>query len=171
MSRNTAERLKLKLKQNQPKQSLPIPEDYVVREEFSSHAKKIMNEINEYQQVIIDSLGQLTQDDSLEQKEKKDLIEELWRCRQSQLKNIGKQAMHIGHQVSYILTMAECIEDWMKDGKRETLTADYDLAMINADLGEAFQLLFLTESNLNHNYRSQFDGWGKKNTTLTNDDA
>lgn len=169
------ERLKNKVKKYdviEEEESLSISKtktpSQCVASAFQSQSSKIMVDISTFQQSIVHNLGKLTKEDvDLEENEVDDMLTQLWKCRKSQLENVHKQVIQINHQLTYIIMMTRSIEEWLADDKsNQSIVGDYDLSMINSDLGEAYQILFSTESNLNHNYLSKFDGFGKINSTL-----
>lgn len=152
-------------------ESVPEEESFVPNE-FHQQTKEIMKTVTAFQEEVQARLGLLTREDSevvLSDDIKDELVEQLWKCRKTQLINVRKQCVQLNHQLTYMMMMTRSIEEWMVDQEKDnkTIIGDYDIAMINADLGEAYQILFNTEKNLNHNYLSApFTKWGVLNTTL-----
>lgn len=137
------------------------------RELDRENSRKIMDHVKEYQNMIGQRLGSLVNpDEPVDYGIEGHKIQQLWKCRRSQLNNVYRQCMQLQKQIAYTLMMTTSIEEWLAETGKEVLAGDYDLAMINADLGSAYDILSATEKNLNHNYTSKFNGWGVLNSTL-----
>lgn len=129
----------------------------------------LMHDVVQFQATILETLGTLVEADTPFVGSHPN-IEQLGKCRRSQLDHIRKQALMILHIVTHNLMMSQNIEAWLEKQPVTTFAGDYDLAMINTDFTLAYDILYRTENNLNHNYLSTFTGWGQKNTTLEDQD-